>query len=150
MSEMLFLYKELTKMAKANELKDSSLKFSVTINENYGQMIEELSSRTKITRAELARHLICTALDEIDLVYNLKNDPDFDYSVTALVEEDLAELEEFRIIEKYRKKSSRLSEVENMLENFDSLSKSFEPEKKKEIFGQLNKELNELKEELGQ
>lgn len=148
MSEMLFLYKELTKIAKANELDDGSLKFSVTINGQYADMINELSNRTSTSRAELARHLICTALDEINGVYNLDNDPHFDYSVTAHAEEELAELKIARDLHKVETKFDRISQLEYMIQNLSLMNNP--PEEKEEYLKSMTEELKQLKEEVGQ
>lgn len=146
MSEMLFLYKELTKMAKANTLNDNSLRFTVTLNEEFGDMINELSKRTNVARAELARHLICTALSEIDAAYNLQNDPYFDYSITAQVEEELGELELHRDVQEVQKKINRISELEFTLRNFESLNNT--PEEKEKYLKLITDELKVLREEV--
>ena len=85
----IYLYKKLTKVAQSKQLGEESTKFSIHLNKDYIQMLEEFASRTDTTRAEAARVLLSTALDEINDLYNLKNEDDFDYSYTDEMEKVL-------------------------------------------------------------
>lgn len=108
----IYLYKKLTKVAQSKQLGGDSTKFSIHLNKDYIQMLEEFASRTDTTRAEAARLLLSSALDEINDLYNLKNDEDFDYSYTAEMEKVLEEEEIQLLVEKYSRKNDRLSELE--------------------------------------
>jgi hypothetical protein len=107
----VYLYKKLTKVAQSKQLGDDSTKFSIHLNKDYIQMLEEFASRTDTTRAEAARLLLSSALDEINDLYNLKNDDDFDYSYTAEMEKVLEEEEIQLLYAKYSSKNDRLSEL---------------------------------------
>ena len=108
----IYLYKKLTKVAQSKQLGEESTKFSIHLNKDYIQMLEEFASRTDTTRAEAARLLLSTALDEINDLYNLKNEDDFDYSYTAEMEKVLEEEEIQLLYAKYSRKNDRLSELE--------------------------------------
>jgi hypothetical protein len=108
----IYLYKKLTKVAQSKQLGEDSTKFSIHLNKDYIQMLEEFASRTDTTRAEAARLLLSSALDEINDLYNLKNDENFDYSYTAEMEKVLEEEEIQLLVEKYSRKNDRLSELE--------------------------------------
>jgi hypothetical protein len=142
----IYLYKKLTKVAQSKQLGEDSTKFSIHLNKDYTQMLEEFASRTDTTRAEAARLLLSAALDEINDLYNLKNDENFDYSYTAYMEKALEEEEIQLLVDKSSRKSNRLSELEFIKkivlnrkdENFDLQMNLIE--KEKEVI------INELKE----
>jgi len=107
----IYLYKKLTKVAQSKQLGEDSTKFSIHLNKEYTQMLEEFANRTDTTRAEAARLLLSSALDEIDHLYNLRNDDEFDYSYTAEMEKLLEQEEIEMMVYQYNRKTERLSEL---------------------------------------
>jgi anionic cell wall polymer biosynthesis LytR-Cps2A-Psr (LCP) family protein len=140
----IYLYKKLTKVAESKQLGESSTKFSIHLNKDYVQMLEEFASRTDTTRAEAARLLLSAALDEINDLYNLKNDENFDYSYTAEMEKVLEDEEIQQLVDRYNRKSDRLDELEFIKKIvLEGKSENFELQ-----LNLIEKEQNEIKSEL--
>lgn len=139
----IFLYQKLTKVAQSKQLGENSTKFSIHLNKEYTLMLEEFASRTDTTRAEAARLLLSAALDEINDLYNLKNDEDFDYSYTIEMEKLLEEEEIHQLFHKYSKKSDRISELELIKQALNPEDKNYKLQLK-----QIEKETEELTNQL--
>lgn len=116
MSDVLFLYKKMT-MSGSMDLGEDSFKFSVNLSKKYTDMLNELTNRSGLARAQIARMLLCTALDEIDEAYNLQNRDDFDYEATLVAEERLRDLDEARIMYEIDKEQNRIAGLRLALEN---------------------------------
>lgn len=144
MSEILFMYKKMVTAAKANDLGEGSLKFSVNLSKEYADMLQEMTTRVGLTRAEVARLLICTALDEIDQSFNLKNDENFDYEQQLHAEEYLADLDESRMIYEHDKKRDRASQLRFILNNMAVQNSNEDTEK---LLKSASDELNQLESE---
>lgn len=145
MSEILFMYKKMVAAAKVKNLGEDSLKFSVNLSKEYADMLQEMTGRVGMQRAELARLLICTALDEIDQAFNLRNDEDFDYEQQLHAEEYLADLDESRTMYEIDKKSDRASHLRWLLNNF--VPEQPDNEETKKLISSVTKELKELESE---
>lgn len=118
MRKVLHLYRELTTVSRVNELGEHSVRFSVTLNREYASILEELTQRTGIARAEMARLLLCTSLDEIDSAYNLRNSEEFDYSKTHSIEEELDQEEVYSILEEHDRISNSINTLQMLKNNF--------------------------------
>ncbi|SEM73684.1 hypothetical protein SAMN05192533_105139 [Mesobacillus persicus] len=147
----IYLYKKLSKVAQSKQLGEDSTKFSIHLNKNYTQMLEEFANRTDTSRAEAARLLLSSALDEIDNLYNLKKDEGFDYSYTAEMEKFLEQEEIELLVYQYNRKTDRLSELELIKKSLDRNDENYELhinliEKEKEILTNKLKEAGWIKE----
>lgn len=140
MSEILLLYKKLTAAGPA-DLGEDSLKFSINLGKKDAQMLQELVNRSGLARAQIARMLISSALAEMDVAFNLQNDPSFVFDTEGHMdlELQLAEYEENKALAEFNSEANRIDRLRTYLDSFSAQT----PEQKK-IVEQMAAEIQQF------